>query len=88
LFQVTDDKLKAKVIVLPYQGDDVFMVVFLPTSKPQKNSDPISKLVGELTSIKLQEILADLDNVEDDSVKLFFPKFKSDATYELKQVNG
>lgn len=64
-----------KVLEMPYAGDDLSMVVVLPTTK-----GGITSLEQSLTSTKLNSDLATMFETE---VNVYLPKFKFDASFKL-----
>ena len=71
-----DDSLQA--IEMPYEGDKLSMIVLLP-----KNRYGIKKIENSLDSLNLQDLISQMTIQK---VKVYFPKFKFETSYELKDI--
>jgi serpin B len=67
-----------QAVDLPYEGNDLSMVVFLP-----KKADGLAELEKSLTGAKLAEWLPKMKHAH---VALALPKFKTTAEFELSKV--
>jgi serine protease inhibitor len=84
---VVDKELNSQVITLPYQGDDLQMVIILPTTKPKVGTPPaIVEVVKKLTFAKFEQLMADLEKTDTSITNLLIPKFVSEGDYRLKEV--
>ena len=68
-------------VELPYDGDEVSMVVVLPELLDGESGDPLALLEAELSADKIAEITASLQDATDLHVVL--PKFTFRATFGL-----
>jgi serpin B len=72
VFNYAEDA-KFQVLELPYKGDDIAMLVFLP-----KDINPnVSLSIDEFYSLK--------DNLKEEEIEVFIPKFKMEMGYNLNR---
>ena len=72
VFNYAEDA-KFQVLELPYKGDDIAMLIFLP-----KDINPnISLSIDEFYNIK--------DNLKEEEIEVFIPKFKMEMGYNLNR---
>lgn len=69
-----------QVIELPYAGEDLSMVVFLP-----KKIDGLSKLEGTLSADNVTKWLKQLSGAGKRRVSVFLPKFKTTSEFDLSK---
>jgi serpin B len=67
-----------KAISVPYKGNGLSMVILLPNAV-----DGVASLEKQLTAQSLKEWIAKLDKGRVQEVKLYMPKFKLEAGYDL-----
>uniref|UniRef100_A0A8C5UUU0 Serpin domain-containing protein n=1 Tax=Microcebus murinus TaxID=30608 RepID=A0A8C5UUU0_MICMU len=79
LFQWPPD-VQAKVLEIPYKGEDLSMIVLLPNE-----IDGLQKLEDKLTAEKLIEWTSS-QNMSKRDVDLYLPRFKLEESYDLKDV--
>uniref|UniRef100_A0A8C7AZJ9 Serpin domain-containing protein n=1 Tax=Neovison vison TaxID=452646 RepID=A0A8C7AZJ9_NEOVI len=68
------EDIKAKILEIPYKGKDLSMVLLLPDD-----------LEDQLTAEKLREWTSS-QNMHDNYVDLYLPRFKVEETYDLKDT--
>jgi serpin B len=72
VFNYAEDA-KFQVLELPYKGDDIAMLIFLP-----KDINPnISLSIDEFYNLK--------DNLKEEEIEVFIPKFKMEMGYNLNR---
>lgn len=80
----TSEELRAHVLEMPYNGDEVSMVVILPPFE----DDSLYQTVSRLTPKSLQGVMAEVKSgfyqVDDLTVKL--PKFKIEQEFQLEET--
>ncbi len=76
-FPYMEVKGKFQVLELPYRGEDLSMVIFLPSRKME-----IKKLEASLSIKNLKRWLADMTPTE---VEVYMPRFKMDEKYSLEK---
>ncbi|XP_067013774.1 leukocyte elastase inhibitor isoform X4 [Anabrus simplex] len=69
------EDLQAKVLVMPYVGDQISMVILLPDA-----IDGLDDLESKLDKIDMADILQSVENVE---VEVTLPRFKLETTIDL-----
>ncbi|XP_044098784.1 serpin B3 isoform X1 [Neovison vison] len=74
------EDIKAKILEIPYKGKDLSMVLLLPD-----DVDGLQKLEDQLTAEKLREWTSS-QNMHDNYVDLYLPRFKVEETYDLKDT--
>ncbi|XP_032167042.1 serpin B3 [Mustela erminea] len=74
------EDIKAKILEIPYKGKDLSMVLLLPDEV-----DGLQKLEDQLTAEKLIEWTSS-QNMRDNYVDLYLPRFKVEETYDLKDT--
>ncbi|XP_058996019.1 serpin B3 isoform X1 [Mustela lutreola] len=74
------EDIKAKILEIPYKGKDLSMVLLLPDEV-----DGLQKLEDQLTAEKLTEWTSS-QNMHDNYVDLYLPRFKVEETYDLKDT--
>ncbi len=70
-------------IELPYEGDDLSMIIFLP-----KSIDGLAGLEAQLTSVNVEKWLNELGSVRKREVSISIPKFKTTSEFELSDILG
>jgi serine protease inhibitor len=70
----------AQVLELPYEGDDLSLVVLLP-----RKNDGLLALEDSLTASRLTEWIASADRAFQ-AVEVFLPRFRLEAEFTLKKV--
>ncbi|XP_020138008.2 serpin B3-like [Microcebus murinus] len=78
-FALLED-VQAKVLEIPYKGEDLTMIVLLPNE-----IDGLQKLEDKLTAQKLIEWTSS-QNMSKRDVDLYLPQFKVEESYELKDM--
>ncbi len=82
MYQKGDFKLLEKkdfqVAAIPYKGNRMSMIVFLPQSV-----DGLTNMENKLTTQNLKQWLAELDKKHVQETQLFIPKFKLETGYDL-----
>ncbi|XP_075849927.1 serpin B3-like [Microcebus murinus] len=78
-FALLED-VQAKVLEIPYKGEDLSMIVLLPNE-----IDGLQKLEDKLTAEKLIEWTSS-QNMSKRDVDLYLPRFKLEESYDLKDV--
>nr|XP_012629917.2 serpin B3-like [Microcebus murinus] len=78
-FALLED-VQAKVLEIPYKGEDLSMIVLLPNE-----IDGLQKLEDKLTAEKLIEWTSS-QNMSKREVDLYLPRFKVEESYDLKDV--
>ncbi|XP_075849928.1 serpin B3-like [Microcebus murinus] len=78
-FALLED-VQAKVLEIPYKGEDLSMIVLLPNE-----IDGLQKLEDKLTAEKLIEWTSS-QNMSKRGVDLYLPRFKVEKSYDLKDV--
>ncbi len=73
------DEADFKAVSIPYKGNGLSMVIFLPHSL-----DGLPALEKQLTARNLDSWLGKLDKEDAQKVRLFLPKFKLETGYDLK----
>jgi len=68
---------QAQVLQLPYQGNDLSMLIILPRSK---------NLIGLEKSLTFEMLKQWRDESISQNVDVIFPKFKFDANYQMKDI--
>ncbi|MBN2789334.1 MAG: serpin family protein [Candidatus Delongbacteria bacterium] len=69
---------KFQFLEMPYKGNDVSMLVLLP-----KETQGLGKIESELN---MSTIDSAIDNIKGKEVKVYFPKFKLNLSYELSSL--
>ncbi|XP_026351735.1 serpin B4-like isoform X2 [Ursus maritimus] len=72
--------MQAKILEIPYKGKDLSMILLLPDEV-----DGLQKLEDQLTAEKLIEWTSS-QNMSDNFVDLYLPRFKLEETYDLKDT--
>ncbi|EFB17627.1 hypothetical protein PANDA_016056, partial [Ailuropoda melanoleuca] len=72
--------MQAKILEIPYKGKDLSMILLLPDEV-----DGLRKLEDQLTAEKLIEWTSS-ENMSDNFVDLYLPRFKVEETYNLKDT--
>ncbi|XP_045881661.1 serpin B3 isoform X2 [Meles meles] len=72
--------IQAKILEIPYKGKDLSMILLLPDEV-----DGLQKLEDQLTAEKLIEWTSS-QNMRDNYVDLYLPRFKVEETYDLKDT--
>jgi len=77
-----------QILEMPYKGIRIFgslehisMIIFLPEKK-----DGIKDLENSLTNENIENYLEKLHKIWEREIKVVFPKFKIEKTYELKEI--
>ncbi|XP_075849874.1 serpin B3-like [Microcebus murinus] len=78
-FALLED-VQAKVLEIPYKGEDLTMIVLLPN-----DIDGLQKLEDKLTAEKLIEWTSS-QNMSKRDVDLYLPRFKVEESYDLKDM--
>ncbi|XP_076991408.1 serpin B13-like isoform X2 [Tamandua tetradactyla] len=74
------EDLQAKILGIPYKGNDLSMFVLLPN-----DIDGLEKIIDEITPGKLIEWTSP-GHMEEKNVNLHFPRFHVEESYELEAV--
>ncbi len=77
----TSEELRAHVLQLPYQGDDISMLVILPPFEDDSLYTTVQKLTPETLQLVLAEVRSGFYEVEDLNVEL--PKFSVEQNFDL-----
>ncbi|XP_059483548.1 alpha-1-antiproteinase-like [Neocloeon triangulifer] len=83
LFYKELDQYDAKLVILPYEGDEMSMVIVLPNKE-----DGLAELEGKLGRGDLADLIS---GVKRSLLQLSVPRFKIESTHDLKsllQKNG
>ncbi|XP_022369428.1 serpin B3-like isoform X2 [Enhydra lutris kenyoni] len=72
--------IQAKILEIPYKGKDLSMMLLLPDEV-----DGLQKLEDQLTAEKLIKWTSS-QNMRDNYVDLYLPRFKVEETYDLKDT--
>lgn len=78
---IEDQTLNCQIIDLPYAGDQISMVIFLPNEV-----DGLSKLEKSLSYKKLSEAVSQLKASRAEEVEVTLPKFKMTEEFSLKEA--
>ncbi|KAL1137684.1 hypothetical protein AAG570_009380 [Ranatra chinensis] len=73
-----NEELGAKMLVLPYEGDDFHMVIILPDAK-----DGLAAVEEKLHTLDLAKEIPTFQNI---TVSLGLPKFKFEKTMDLNEI--
>uniref|UniRef100_A0A8C0Z9V7 Antithrombin-III-like n=1 Tax=Cyanistes caeruleus TaxID=156563 RepID=A0A8C0Z9V7_CYACU len=68
---------KVQVLELPYKGDDITMVLVLPSA-----GTPLEKVERDLTSEKLQDWI---DSMKEMSLFVYLPRFRVEDSFSVKE---
>ena len=80
MFKMTEvENLNSQLIELPYKGDQISMLILLPTDK-----FGLADLEKKLSQIKLGDLFSQIDAVKKDEVDIVIPKFRLEKTIDLK----
>lgn len=74
-------ELACQILELPYQGEDLTMVILLP-----HDTYGLAKLEENLTHERLQQALASVSQAYAEKVKVSLPRFKLTQQFKLKEV--
>ncbi|XP_032728054.1 serpin B3 isoform X1 [Lontra canadensis] len=74
------EDIQAKILEIPYKGKDLSMMLLLPDEV-----DGLQKLEDQLTAEKLIKWTSS-QNMRDNYVDLYLPRFKVEETYDLKDT--
>lgn len=74
-------ELACQILELPYQGEDLTMVILLP-----HDTYGLAKLEENLTHERLQQALASVSQAYAEKVKVSLPRFKLTEQFKLKEV--
>lgn len=74
-------ELACQILELPYQGEDLTMVILLP-----RNTYGLAKLEESLTHESLQQALASVSEAYAEKVKVSLPRFKLTQQFKLKEI--
>jgi serpin B len=80
------DDMTVSLIELPYIGSDLSMVIILPVTEPEFDSEhviPLSDVEGNLTSQTLRSWLAELDQCNAYKAIVSIPRFKTGQDFDL-----
>jgi len=80
----TSEELRAHVLELPYEGDDVSLLVVLPPFEEDALSETVSRLTPEKLKGVMAEVRSGFYSVDDLKVRL--PKFQLEQTFELSET--
>jgi len=80
----TSEELRAHVLEMPYNGDDISMVIILPPFEDDALKVTASRLTPETLKGVMAEIKSGFYSVDDLTVQL--PRFKIEQTHELRQT--
>ncbi|XP_049605926.1 serpin peptidase inhibitor, clade B (ovalbumin), member 1, like 3 [Syngnathus scovelli] len=75
-------ELNCQVLEMPYEGEDVSMLIFLP-NEIEDNTTGLEKLLGQLTYDNMMKWTG---NMVFEDVQVGLPRFKLEVTYELNKV--
>ncbi|KAJ3657125.1 hypothetical protein Zmor_016150 [Zophobas morio] len=78
VFYKYNKQLKSQILALPYEGEEIYMVIFLPVYK-----NGIGELEALLSEMNHSEIFSRLDYT---AVDVFLPKFKFETTMEMDDL--
>ena len=70
-------------IELPYEDNDLSMIIFLP-----KSANGLAELETQLTSVNVEKWLNTLAGIRKREVSIFLPKFKTTSEFELSDILG
>ena len=74
LWRGKEDEIHFKILELPYKGDDLSMLIILPSNK--------ESFVNFEKSFKASELNAWMNNLRETKVKVWIPKFKQENNIE------
>uniref|UniRef100_A0A1B6LNW1 Serpin domain-containing protein n=4 Tax=Graphocephala atropunctata TaxID=36148 RepID=A0A1B6LNW1_9HEMI len=77
------DEIGVQVLELPYEGDDVSMLILLPE---ELHESAITKLLDSLTVKHLERILDQISKMTLKILDVIIPKFKIEQTIDLKPI--
>ncbi|KAM9774605.1 serpin peptidase inhibitor, clade B (ovalbumin), member 1, like 3 [Syngnathus typhle] len=75
-------ELNCQVLEIPYKGEDVSMLIFLP-NEIEETTTGLEKLLGQLT---YDNMMRWTGNMVFEDVQVGLPRFKLEVTYELNKV--
>jgi serpin B len=80
----TSEELRAHVLQMPYQGEDVSMIIILPPFE----DDALYNTIQRMTPDSIQGVMAEVRSgfYEVDDLTVEIPKFKIEQTLELSQT--
>ncbi|XP_068686314.1 leukocyte elastase inhibitor-like [Montipora foliosa] len=76
-----EGKLSCQVLEMPYQGNELSMIVLLP-----HEIQGLAKLEEELTNDKLDEVIESLSKVYPEKVEVSLPRFKFTQEFHLNDI--
>ena len=74
-------ELECQILELPYQGEDLSMVILLP-----HDTHGLARLEESLTHERLQQALASVSKSYPEKVKVSLPRFKLSQQFKLKEI--
>ena len=81
-FKFTEsEELACQILELPYIGNQLSMVIYLPSE-----NDGLASLEEKINFGNLQKSLADLDGSMPEEIEVYLPKFKMEQRFSLNDV--
>lgn len=80
----TSEELRAHVLEMPYNGDEISMMIILPPFEDNALKETASRLTPDTLKGVMAEIKSGFYSVDDLTVQL--PRFKISQTHELRQT--
>jgi len=82
----TSEELRAHVLQMPYQGDDLSMIFILPPFEDDSLYTTVQRMTPEIINGVMDEVNSGFYEVDDLTVEI--PKFKIEQTLELSSTLG
>lgn len=80
----TSEELRAHVLQMPYQGEDISMIIILPPFEDDAIHTTVSRMTPETIQGVMAEVRSGFYEVDDLTVEI--PKFKIEQTLELSET--
>lgn len=78
---IESEELACQILELPYIGNQLSMVIYLPSK-----NDGLASLEEKINFGNLQKSLADLDGSMPEEIEVYLPKFKMEQRFSLNDV--
>lgn len=78
---IESEELACQILELPYIGNQLSMVIYLPSE-----NDGLASLEEKINFGNLQKSLADLDGSMPEEIEVYLPKFKMEQRFSLNDV--
>ena len=82
----TSEELRAHVLQMPYQGEDISMIIILPPFEDDALHTTVERMTPETIQGVMAEVRSGFYEVDDLTVEI--PKFKIEQTLELSSTLG